>query len=50
MKQMARLLCLQYGACDSIHLGKTHAAIGATEELLDEMAESCDLVRIGSGD
>ena len=50
MKQMASLLRLQYDASDIIHRRKAHAAIGATEELLDEMAESCDLVLLGSGD
>ena len=50
MKQMASLLCLQYGASDIMHRRKAHAAIGATEELLDDMAASCDLVLIGSGD
>ena len=50
MKQMASLLCLHYGASDIIHRRKAHAAIGATEEFLDDMAASCDLVLIGSGD
>ncbi|ETX00746.1 MAG: hypothetical protein ETSY1_10000 [Candidatus Entotheonella factor] len=50
MKRMAALLCEQHGAADVIHRRKAHAAIGATEELLDEMAESCDLVLLGSGD
>ena len=50
MKQMASLLCLHYGASDIIHRRKAHAAIGAAEELLDDMAASCDLVLIGSGD
>jgi hypothetical protein len=50
MKQMASLLCLHYGASDVMHRRKVHAAIGATEELLDDLAVSCDLVLIGSGD
>ncbi len=50
MKRMAALLCEQHGASDVMHRRKAHAAIGATEELLDEMAESCDLVVLGSGD
>jgi hypothetical protein len=33
-----------------MHRRKVHAAIGATEELLDDLAASCDLVLIGSGD
>lgn len=50
MKRMATLLCEQHGAAEVIHHRKAHAAIGATEELLDHMAESCDLVLLGSGD
>ncbi len=50
MKHMAALLCEQHGAAEVIHRRKAHAAIGATKELLDEMAESCDLVLLGSGD
>ncbi len=50
MKQMANLLCTQYGASEVIHRRKAHAATGATDDLLDEMAESCDLVLLGSGD
>ena len=50
MKQMASLLCLHYGASDMIHRRKAHAAVGATAELLDAMASSCDLVLVGSGD
>ena len=50
MSRMAQLLCSEYGAIEIVHRRKAHAAIGATEELLDEMAESCDLVLLGSGD
>ncbi len=50
MKRMAAMLCEQHGAADVMHRRKAHAAIGATDELLDEMAESCDLVLLGSGD
>ena len=50
MRHMATMLCEQYGAADVVHRRKTHAAIGATEALLDELAESCDLVILGSGD
>jgi hypothetical protein len=50
MKRMATLLCEQYGAAEVMHRRKAHAAIGATHELLDEMAKSCDLVLLGSGD
>lgn len=50
MKRMANMLCEQYGAAEVIHRRKAHAAIGATDELLNEMAESCDLVLLGSGD
>ena len=50
MKRMAELLCSEYGAVEIVHRRKAHAAIGATEALLDEMAESCDLVLLGSGD
>jgi hypothetical protein len=44
------MLCEQHGASEVIYRRKAHAAIGATSELLDEMAESCDLVLLGSGD
>jgi hypothetical protein len=50
MKRMAELLCEQYGAAEVIYRRKAHAAIGATNELLDEMAERCDVVLLGSGD
>ncbi len=50
MKRMAAMLCEQHGAAEVVHRRKAHAAIGATDELLDEMAESCDLVLLGSGD
>lgn len=50
MKRMAALLCEQYGVAEVRHRRKAHAAIGATNELLDEMAENCDLVLLGSGD
>ena len=50
MQQMATLLCTQYGASEIIHRRKVHSAIGATEELLNDMAEQCDLVLLGSGD
>ena len=50
MTRMAELLCEQYGAAEVIYRRKAHAAIGATNELLDEMAECCDVVLLGSGD
>ncbi len=50
LTRMAALLREQHGAAEVIHRRKAHAAIGATNELLDEMAESCDLVLLGSGD
>ena len=50
MLRMAELLCAHHDAVEIIHRRKAHAAIGATEELLDEMAASCDLVLLGSGD
>ena len=50
MKRMAELLCTQYGAAEIVHRRKAHSAIGATEELLDELATRCDLVLLGSGD
>ena len=50
MKRMAVILCEKHGAAEVIYRRKVHAAIGATNALLDEMAESCDLVLLGSGD
>ncbi len=50
MLLMAELLCSHHDAMEILHRLKAHAAIGATEELLDEMAASCDLVLLGSGD
>ncbi len=50
MKRMAAMLCEQHGAAEVIHRRKAHAAIGATDELLNDMAESCDLILLGSGD
>jgi hypothetical protein len=50
MQRIAAMLCEQHGASEVIYRRKAHAAIGATSELLDEMAESCDLVLLGSGD
>lgn len=50
MRRMAELLCRQYGAAEIIHERKAHAAIGATEDLLNDMAMRCDAVILGSGD
>lgn len=50
MLRMAELLCECHGAAEIIHRRKAHAAIGATEELLAELAARCDLVLLGSGD
>jgi hypothetical protein len=50
MKRMATILCEQYGATEVVYRRKAHAAIGATNELLNEIAETCDLVLLGSGD
>jgi hypothetical protein len=50
MLRMAELLCAHHGAVEIVHRRKAHAAIGATEELLDELAANCDLVLLGSGD
>ena len=50
MLRMADILCEAHGAGEIVHRRKAHAAIGATEDLLDEMAAQCDVVLLGSGD
>lgn len=50
MLRIAGLLCQENGAAEVVHRRKTHAATGATKELLDEMAARCDAVLLGSGD
>ncbi|HLE43639.1 MAG: hypothetical protein HYU42_02115 [Candidatus Rokubacteria bacterium] len=47
---LARTLKEQHGVAEVIHRQKAHAAVGATPELLAEMARTCDLVITGSGD
>ena len=48
--RLADLLRQQYGAAAVVHRRKAHAAIGAPEALLDDMALQCDVVLLGSGD
>ena len=50
MLRLAELLCQQCGAVAIVHRRKAHAATGATEELLDDLAGQCDAVLLGSGD
>ena len=50
MLRMADILCETHGAGEIVHRRKAHAAIGATADLLDEMAAQCDVVLLGSGD
>jgi hypothetical protein len=50
MLRLAELLCQRYGAVAVVHRRKAHAATGATVELLDDLAEQCDAVLLGSGD
>jgi hypothetical protein len=40
----------RFGVARVIHRQKAHAAVGATPEILAEMARTCDLVITGSGD
>lgn len=47
---MGKALREQYGVAQVIHRQKAHAAVGATPEVLAEMARTCDLVITGSGD
>jgi hypothetical protein len=50
MLRLAELLRQQLGAAEILHRRKAHAATGATEALLDDMAVGCDAVLLGSGD
>jgi hypothetical protein len=50
MLHLAALLQQQYGATEIVHRRKAHAAIGAAEALLDDLAMQCDVVLVGSGD
>ena len=50
MLRLAALLCQQYGAAEIVHRRKAHAAIGATEELFEDIVLGCDMVLVGSGD
>jgi hypothetical protein len=50
MLRLAELLCLQHGAAEIVHRRKVHAAIGATDELLEDLVRRCDVVLVGSGD
>lgn len=50
MLRMAELLQASYGVDDVVHRRKAHAAIGAGEDLLDELASKCDMLLLGSGD
>jgi hypothetical protein len=50
MLRLAGMLQEAHGVAEIIHRRKAHAAIGATEDLLDEMAAQCDMVLLGSGD
>jgi len=43
-------LKMKFGVARVIHRQKAHAAVGATPEILAEMARTCDLVITGSGD
>lgn len=40
----------RHGVAQVVHRQKAHAAVGATPELLAEMARLCDLVITGSAD
>lgn len=50
MLHIAEALRQQHHALEVLHRRKAHAAIGATEALLEEMASRCDVVLLGSGD
>ncbi len=50
MLRLAELLRQECGAGEVVHRRKPHAAAGATEDLLNEMAARCDAVLLGSGD
>ena len=47
---LGRALKEQFGVAEVIHRQKAHAAVGATPDLLADMARACDLVITGSGD
>ena len=40
----------RHGVAEVVYRRKAHAAVGATPEVLAEMARTCDLVITGSGD
>jgi hypothetical protein len=48
--EVAALLRTRYGAGDVLHRRKAHAATGATEGLIDELAARSDVALLGSGD
>lgn len=50
MLRLAELLCEQYEASEIVHRRKAHAAVGATVDMLDDIARRCDAVLVGSGD
>ena len=50
MLHIATLLLQHHGASDVVHRRKAHAAIGATEEVMEDLARRCDVVLLGSGD
>jgi hypothetical protein len=50
MLRLAALLCQQHGAAEIVHRRKAHAAIGATDELCEDIVLGCDVVLVGSGD
>ena len=50
MLRIAGLLGERDGAGEIVHQRKAHAAVGATEEMLDDLAARCDVVLLGSGD
>jgi hypothetical protein len=50
MQRVAELLQQHHGAAEVIYRRKAHAAVGATEYTLDDLAAQCDAVLLGSGD
>lgn len=50
MRRVAELLRQHHGAAEVVYRRKAHAAVGATEQMLDDMAAQCDAVLLGSGD
>lgn len=50
MHHVAELLRQHHGVAEVVYRRKAHAAIGATEQMLDELMAQCDAVLLGSGD